>query len=428
MQVLLEDQDELSVVLDITVPQKDVDREINSIAASIKDRAEIKGFRKGTAPLDLVKRHYYDSLRAEASSRLIQSGVLEGLKVKNLKNIGNPVLLDEFKVTEKKKYPGKFRLDGTFNFKISVMLPPNIDVVDYMGVNVDVDVGTFTKWFSRQIRKQQLLFGDKTNVDRPAQVGDQVMATFEGFLASEPLNSSREENVSFVIGEATLLKELEDVFVGHSAGETFESVVTFPADYGVDSLAGKDVTFKCELKEVVDLKPHPLNDDFAALLAFDSLDALSENYKTLWQKEYDSVIKVQIFSEIMDQVLESNKFEAPTSWIEQELSTVAARLQIKGQNVANNPYMRKSLWPLAEKSVKSAYVLDKIYEKEESIHLTPDEVSTSAAEVANQQGLSTDHFIDQIRNQGLYEGFITQCEHKKAMEFLVANANIKERE
>lgn len=427
MQVLLEQQDDSNVILDITIPRTEVDREINTIADKLKERALINGFRKGAAPLDLIKRHFHEALRAEASARLIQSGVIEGLKQQQLKNIGNPVLLEEFKVTEKKKYPGKFKLDGSFNFKITVMLPPKIEVTEYKGMEVEVDTNSFTKWFSKQIRKQQLLFGDKSTIERPAQNGDQVMVDFEGFMDEQPLNGAKEENMSFVLGEETLIKELESVFVGRNANEEFQTTVTFPANYPAAGLRSKEVMFKCKVKEVVELKPHELNDAFASLLSFDSLDALMADYQLKWEAQYDSVIKTQIFSSLMDKLIERIQFEAPQSWVEQELRVVASRLQMRGQDVVNNPSLRTQLMPIAEKTVKSAYILDKIYEKEESLRLTPDEVSLAVSMAAGQQSVSTSEYLEQLREQGQYEGFITQCEHRKVMEFLVDNASVKEK-
>lgn len=427
MQVLLEQQDDSNVILDITIPRGEVDKEIDTIAVQLKERAQVNGFRKGAAPVELIKRQFHEALRAEASTRLIQTGVIEGLKQKKLKNIGNPVLLDEFKVSDKKRYPGKFKLDGSFNFKITVMLPPNIDVKDYRGIEVEVDTGNFSKWFTKQIRKQQLLFGDKSTVERSAQVGDQVMVDFEGFIGAEPLAGAKEENVSLVLGEETLIKELEDVFVGRNAGEEFETTVVFPDDYPAMALRSKEVLFKCKVKEVVELKPHELNDAFATLLSFDSVDALMADYQAKWEEQYNSVVKTQIFGSIMDKLIAAAPFEAPQSWVEQELRVVASRLQMRVQDVVNNASLRAQLLPIAEKTVKSAYILDKIYEKEDGIRVTPEEVAAAAARAAAQQGISTSEVLEQLREQGMYEGFITQCEHRKVMEFLVTNAVVKEK-
>lgn len=427
MQVLLEKQDDSNVILDITIPRAEVDKEIDSIAKNLKERAQVNGFRKGAAPLDLIKRHFHEALRAEASTRLIQSGVIEGLKQEKLRNIGNPVLLDEFKVSDKKRYPGKFKLDGSFNFKITVMLPPNIDVSNYTGIEVEVDAKDFGRWFAKQIRKQQLLFGDKQTVERSAQVGDQVMVDFEGFIDGTALNGAKEENISFVIGEETLIKELENVFVGKNTNDEFEQIVKFPDNYPVSNLRDKEVLFKCKVKEVVELKPHELNEAFATLLSFDSVDALMADYQAKWEDQYESVIKTQIFASVMDKLIEAIKFEAPQSWVEQELRVVASRLQMRVQDVLNNPSLHSQLMPIAEKTVKSAYILDKIYEKETSLRLLPEEVTSAAEKAAVAQSMSTSEFLEQLRERGMYEGFITQCEHRKVMEFLVANASVKEK-
>ena len=424
MEVLLEQKDDSTVILDVTVPRGTVDREINSIAALVRDQAEIKGFRKGTAPIDVIKATYSDTLRAEASARLLQSGIVEALKQHKLKNIGNPVLLEEFRVSEKKKYPGKFKLDGTFNFKVSMLLPPNVEVSNYVGVEVHTHTQEFAKWFSEQIKKQQVLFGQKTLVERPAKVGDQVMADIAGFVNGEPLDAagSQHENVSFIIGDEEVHQALEMAFVGHAAGQYFSINVDMP-----EGSQHSVVEFRCLLKEVVEVAPHELNDEFALLLSYESLDALTADYQQKWNTQYHAVRKTQTFAAIMENLIEAHPFEVPTSWVDHELRIVLNRLQMRAQDVVGNSNLLAELRKTAEKTVRSAYLLDKIYEKEPSLHLSAEEVLAEAADIAAQQKVTTTEFLEKLREQGLYEGFITQCEHKSVMNFLIANAIIKEK-
>lgn len=82
--------------------------------------------------------------------------------------------------------------------------------------------------------------GDTVNID---YVGTIDGVEFEG-------GSTDGKGTDLVLGSGTYIPGFEDQIVGHSAGETFDVTVTFPDDYGVADLAGKEAVFKTKLNGV----------------------------------------------------------------------------------------------------------------------------------------------------------------------------------
>ena len=87
------------------------------------------------------------------------------------------------------------------------------------------------------------------DVDRPAQIGDQITLDFDGFVDGERFDGGRADNYELELGSNSFVPGFEDQLCGAVAGENRDVNVTFPSDY-VPALAGKEAVFKCSIKAV----------------------------------------------------------------------------------------------------------------------------------------------------------------------------------
>lgn len=427
MQIETNKVDETKVQIDIRIPKSTLDSRIDEVAKSFQPRVNVKGFRKGKVPLNVVKGQFSQEIMAEATTRLVYEGTSEALKERDLKNVSNPVLLEEFRPTKTKGYTGKVHLDGSFSFSVTVELPPEIDVQDYKGVEIEVDAKDFDGWFKKKIKEQQMLYGEKKLADRPAREGDELVIDFEGFHADgTPMEGGGEEGYRLLIGEGNFLRDFEYAFVDKSPGEDFDVDVQFPEDYPQEELAGQIITFKCKLNEIHELVPHPLDDELAMLMSYENVDAMMEAHKQIWEEQWAEPIRAQLFSAIMEKLLEAHEFEVPQAWVDAEVQNTLHRLSLEG---ADQQPAIDSIREISERTVKIAYVLDKIYEKEEDIHFEVDEFKAVADKEAKKHGLASgSELIEHAQKTNQYEGFVTFHEQQKTIDFLIENAVIKEKE
>ena len=286
MEVDISEVKDSKCVVSITLPKKEVDSESHFIATQIQPNANVNGYRKGTAPLAVVKMNYRNKILDQVSQNLTVRATSEVLKKKDLKNVSNPELLEEYRAVKGKRHVGKFNLDGSFSFEVSVQLPPEIEVKDYRGLEVEVSSKNFDDWFKSQIGEQQMMYGEKDSVDRVAVSGDELFVDFSGSVEGEPLEGGVEENYRLVVGDGDLPEDFENSFIGRKPGEEFEVAVKFPEDYPQEALADKECDFKCTLKEIYELKPHPLDDELAQMLSYSDVDDMMEAYKKKFEDEY----------------------------------------------------------------------------------------------------------------------------------------------
>lgn len=428
MQVDIEDSDNNKCIVRVNFPKTEVELETTSVAQIIQPKANVKGFRPGTAPLHIIKSFYRKPILREVSQRLVYRGTSDSLREKQLKNVSNPELLEEFRVNDqtKKDHIGTFNLDGSFSFAVSVELPPDVDVKDYLGVEVEVDTDTFDSWFEKKMLDAQLMYGDKQAAEDLSKTGDELIVDFHGFVGGEPLDNGGVESQRLVIGDGTYLEAFDAAFVGRKAGEEFSVTVKFPEDYNEEALRGKEVDFNCKVHEVNTIVPHELNDDLAQLLSYSNLEELVNDHKQIWQRDFYEPMRAGIFAKLMEKVAECNPFDLPEAWVNAEIEKRFQQIGVG--NLANQPEAFNALKGLCEKSVRYAYLMDKIYEKETDIHLSSDEFLAIAEEEAQKMSISGTELVEKLKREGTYEGFVSFHEQKKVMNFLVDNAVLNSKE
>src|SRR5690606_31410788 len=108
-------------------------------------------------------------------------------------------------------------------------------------------------------RQAELVASEKQEVAK----GDFVVIDFEGFIDDKPFSGGSGKDVTMEVGGGRFLPEFEEGVVGAKLGEEVEVSVTFPDEYGADSVQGKTAIFKIKVKEIKEKKLPELDDEFA---------------------------------------------------------------------------------------------------------------------------------------------------------------------
>jgi len=424
MQVETKNLDNGKCLVDVKMDKFEVDRETNAVSLSIRSGADIPGFRKGNAPLDVVKNRFRNKVLASTAEKLVYQGTSNALREKKLRNVSNPELPEEYRVSGSKTYLGKFNLDGTFSFSVLVELPPDIEVKDYKGVSVKIpsQKSSFENWFSGQVAGQRRLYGKSFSVNRPAANGDEVVIDFEEVHSSDP--PSKTEGYRFTLGSFVMPAEFEREIIGRPLGEEIRFNIKFDDNEPDEKFKGRACEFVCKINEVYEVAPCDLDDEFATLSGYNSIEDMKKAYKETWEAEFSHPIRLQVFNAVADKVLQSNSFDVPKVWVDKEFEAAVKRLGITG--LRGNENAMQTLRTISERTVKIAYILDKIYEKEVDIHLSADDFIKIASDAALKDNISGVEFIQRLKNNGTYEGFVVLQEQERAIELLVSSAVVEE--
>lgn len=288
------------------------DKAFKKIAAKV----EIKGFRKGAAPKNLLEKYvnHYEVL-LEAAESLAQATLEAAIEEHDVTLIDRPSL----KVDE---------IDDdkcVLTFVCAVM--PDVTLGDYKALeykkeevkvedkDIDDEVATLLD------RKADL----ELKEDGEVEDGDTTVIDFEGFLNGEAFDGGKGENYDLVIGSNTFIPGFEPQLIGMKSEETKDITVTFPQDYQAENLKGKDAVFKVTVHEIKKKVLPLLDDEFVKEQKIDDVNTVEElrNYiKTNLETRKENAAASKAEEALLDQLADIVDVEIPEVMINSELDNM----------------------------------------------------------------------------------------------------------
>jgi trigger factor len=326
MQVSVETTSGLERRMTIEVPKEKIDQEVKSRLKSLASKARISGFRPGKVPMKVIEKRYGNQVQQEVMGEVMQSSFYEALSQEKLMPAGQP------HIEPKQVADEAHDLEFTATFEVY----PEITLADMNAVKVEkpaVEIGEddINKMIET-IRKQRTTWQE---VDREAKDGDQVIIDFEGKLDGEPFEGGSAKAAPIVLGSKRMIPGFEEQLMGVKAGEEKTLSVDFPDDYHAKDLAGKPATFDVTVQKVEEPQLPELNDEFAESMGVKEggMAAFREQVKENMQRELDNKIKAQVKQQVMDGLLEQNRFDLPKALVDNEINAlIEQRKQTLGRD------------------------------------------------------------------------------------------------
>lgn len=428
MQVTVEDINSVKKTLHIEIPEEEVTRELDRAYNALKKNAKVKGFRPGKVPRSALERLFKKDVHADVTSKLIQSSFLDAIKETELKIVGNPQV-----------DPPELNATGSYKYDATVEISPEIDKIDYSGLNLkrtnytvsDGEIDAQLKMLQKNFARQE-----KIAKDRAAREGDLVLIDFEGFKDGQPFaETAKTENFNLKIGDGPVLKAFDDQLVGMQPGENKEFSVVFPDDYHNEKLAKLEISFQVTLNEIREEILPPIDDELAKKAGqFEKLDDLkkviTDNLEQGYAKRKDQELHEQIFRELIDR----SDFEVPDSMVEMELEGIVEEAErsfaYRNVNMEDLGITRESMAEkyrdVAFNQVKRHLLLGKMIEQE-SLQVSDQELEEALNEMAGNFNQPVDEikkYYDQ--NKDKLEYFKHTILEKKAINLIIESSKIED--
>ena len=424
-----------------TVKQIDVEiaaNEVRSTYDSISDRyakmANVPGFRPGHAPRGVVRTRFKDQIRTEVLRELLPDAVQRAIAEHKLEPLGEPQL--NLETAEGLDPLGEKPI--TFNVTIEVL--PEITLGNYKGLNVerrkrpvaDEDIDKVIDNLREGSASLQPV------EDRGAQLGDTVTANFHGeFLnepGAEPLNV---EDVDVVLGGEGVVPEITSNLLDTKPDDQKTFRVNYPEDFSSKGLAGKPVEYTVKVNAVRVKELPELDDEWAQSLGeeIQSLSDLREKVRADLEARSANEADGKLRADLVRQLVEAHPFELPDGLVqhqtEQRLESVVR--DMVGQGIdPRNPQLdwekaRDSLKEQAGYDLRGSLMLERIAE-EEKIEVTQEEIDDEINAIADASRQTPEQVRTILTKQGGERSIAGRLRNRKALDFLVANANVAETE
>jgi trigger factor len=432
-------------VIDVSPTQKEIKIEIdgetvrevyNKIAKKYAQAVTVPGFRKGFAPVDIVKMRYKDEIKNETLRELLPERVSEAIQENNLNPLGEPQLHLE--------NAENIKLNGSepVSLHVHVEVMPEIPTPDYENLEAvrrvrPIDEAELERIIDQRRQQAASLIPVE---DRKSQEGDTVIADLEGTFVNDADNPEpiKVEDLEIKLGDDGIEKTFSENLTGVEEDEEKEFTVEYPADFGSPGLAGKTVNYKAKIKSVGTTELPEADDEWASSLeeGFETMADLRRKLRDDLEMVSKSEADNRLRDELITKLIEGNDFEVPNTLIDIQarnlLNNFAQDLQQRGMdlNKLDESFVRmayENMRGQAEKDVRGAMLLEKIAELE-GVNVTGDEISEEIDRIAQYYGVSPEQVRASLSQQGGENNIADRLRSRKAVEALVGKAKVSEGE
>ncbi len=325
MQVTETHNSGLERKLNITIPAQDLVTRLDAKLQEMSATANIKGFRPGKVPASHLKKVYGRSVMSEVMQDAINTGVQSTLDERSERAAVQPKIdLPEDQDGINKVLDG----EDDLAFEVTYQILPTFDLMDFKTVKLDnpvVDIADDE--VEAEVKRFFLSNRPYEEKEKGAVAdGDRIGFKFEGKIKGKPFEGGSSEHAHLVIGSGDFIPGFEEQLVGMKKGEAKSIELTFPKDYNSEELAGKKATFDVEILEISEPKMTEVNDEFAASIGMETVDALRDAVKGQMDDALKGLGKQRIKRQVLDALDSGHKFDVPPQLLEDEFKMIWDRV------------------------------------------------------------------------------------------------------
>jgi len=426
------------VRVEVEVEPGAVEHALEHAAVALGKDLKAPGFRKGKVPPQVVmQRVGRPAMLEEALRHALPGWYEDAVAAAEIAPVGEP----EVKLAD---LPEK---GGPLGFSFDVGVRPDAELGDFEGIEVGRREPEVTQAeITEQLDQLREAMASLENVDREAQEGDFLALDFTGTLDGEPFEGGEARGFMLELGSGRLVEGFEGQLVGAKAGEQRRVEVTFPDDHASgggeegSGLAGKDVVFEVDVKEVKQKLLPELDDDLAADAGgFDTLDELRADVEEKISEAKQVAIEREFREAAVDAAAATSKIDLPDALVEAKAremwnATVRA-LERRGVSAAQYTAMAgKSEDELiaearddADRALRREATLAAIVERE-ALGASDEEILDALREAAAAQGageVSDDELkasLEGAKEQGRDGALRQDIAMRKAVDLLAGHA------
>jgi trigger factor len=452
MQVTETAADGLKREYTITVPAGDLEQEITRRLGEIGRQVRLPGFRPGKVPMQILRTRFGPSVRGEVLQSTLQASSAEAISERKLR----PALPPKVDIVSANE-------GADLEYKMAIELLPEIPEPSFAELDIErlvvevpeEEVDGAIERIAEQQRKSQA-------VERPAENGDILIVDVEGRIGEQEIPGASGKDRPIVLGAGSSIPGFEDQLVGATAGEQRKVRVTFPADYAVADLAGKDADFDVDVKEVRRRLPIAIDDDLGQAVGLENLAELRQELRQRLQRDYDAASRLHLKRSLLDKLAEGHDFPVPPGMVDLEFDNIWRQYEasretppvVAGAEVIpageagaeaipsatdgdavptaagpgqNDEAARAEYRRLAERRVRLGLLLAEVG-RQNNITVTPDEVNQAITREARRHAGYERQVLDFYRqNPGAIDSLRAPIFEDKVIDFIVELAKIGER-
>jgi len=350
MRVTVDSKKGLKTNLKVFVDKKTIEEKIGIRLAELSKTVNIKGFRPGKVPADVLKRQFGKAVYGEVLEKILKETSAQALEEKKIKAAGQPKL-DLKSYGEGKDLNYTLEIDELPSIKLH-----SLDAIKFTDYEVKVTEDEAKKKID-DIAKNQNNFRDK-NETESAVNGDLVAFDYNATIENKNFEGGQGKNTQIVLGKDLFIKGFDKQLLGVKKNQEREVEVVLPENYPKKEFAKQKANFKCKILNVKRPETIKINEQFAKNLGAKDLKHLKELVTQQIQSQYKINLDALAKENILDQIEKLHKVDLPNNLVQQELALISQRL--KKEEFEKN---KKESEKIAKKRIKLGLILNELGEK-----------------------------------------------------------------
>ena len=419
----------------VVFPLEGVADKVNAQLDDLRTKVQLKGFRKGKAPIAHLRRLYGRSVMGEVIQETVNEASRKIVDEHHIKLAQEPrVKFPEDKTLVDAMAQGKADLD----FSVDVEVLPEIPQTDLSGISLvremtPIDDSMIDQAVQR-LAEQNRSF-TPADASHKAEDGDQLTVDFTGTIDGQPFEGGNGEDIKVVLGQNSFIPGFEQGLAGVTASEERKVEAEFPGAYLRADLAGKKAIFQVKVKEVARPNSVAMDDELAKGFNMENLEALRASVKRTLERDFAAASRQRLKRKLLDALAEKYSFELPPSMVEQEFANIWGQVEnetkMSGKSFADDDTTeeaaRADYRKIAERRVRLGLVLADIGQKA-NITVADEEITQALVERARQfPGQEREVWDFYKKNQRALAELRAPIFEEKTVDHLLAQANIEER-
>ena len=350
MKVTIENKKGLSKDLKVFIDKETINTYMDKKYEEIKESVNLKGFRPGKVPREILKRQFGKAVFSEVLDKVLKETTTKALEENKIKPAGQPKL-------DLKTY-GE---DKDLEYVISVTELPKVDIKSIENIKFDeytvkIDQSETEKRI-KEIAKNQPNFKDASE-EAKSKEGDLVIFDYQATVDEKPFKGGEGKNTQLTLGKDLFLKGFDKQLIGVKKGDKKNVEATLPESFPEKELANKKAKFICTISAIKNPTEVKIDDQFAKNLGAKDLNDL----KTLISKQINDEYKNSLDRLTKNQILkEIEKFkvnEIPKNLLEEEIKILS-----QGMSEDDAKKSKANFEEIAKKRIKVGLILNEFGEQ-----------------------------------------------------------------
>ncbi|MDC0046462.1 trigger factor [Candidatus Pelagibacter sp.] len=363
MKVTVENKKGLNKDLKILIDKETMNSYMDEKYEEIKGTVNLKGFRPGKVPRDVLKRQFGKAIFGEVLDKVLKETSTKALKENKIKPAGQPKL-------DLKTY-GE---DKELEYVLSVTELPKVDIKSLESIKFDeysvkIDEAETDKRIN-EIAKNQPNFKE-VNIETKAKEGDLVILDYKATVDGKEFKGSEGKNTQLTLGKDLFLKGFDKQLIGVKKDDEKVVVANLPENFSEKDLINKKAEFNCKILNVKQPEEVKIDDNFAKNLGAKDLKDLKNLISRQINDEYKNSLDQLSKNQILKEIEKIKIDELPGNLIEEEVKILS-----QGMSEDEAKKNQKNFEEKAKTRIKTGLILNEFGEQ--------NQIKVSEVEIQNE--------------------------------------------